>query len=97
MLRAGAEAMRERNFWMTDGQRLLHRDEARTVCETVDLCFEHGQHAVARCGPCAAKLAARAGVEVQWYTASNPEAMRLRRELAAAEAKLAALQEKPHD
>ena len=59
------------------------------MCDTPDLCFEHDD-SVARCGPCAAKLAERDGVTLTQYTVSNPEAMRLRRELDRAEAALAA-------
>ena len=79
----------ERASTLSDGQRMLRKQDILTVCDTPDLCFEHDD-SVARCGPCAAKLAERAGVALNQYTVSNPEAMRLRRDLNRAEAALAA-------
>lgn len=76
-------------FTVSDGQRLLRKQDILTVCDTPDLCFEHDD-GVARCGPCAAKLAERAGIALNQYTVSNPEAMRMRRDLDRAEAALAA-------
>ena len=74
-------------FTATDGQRLLRRSDVEGVCDDPDLCF-HSEGSVARCGPCAVKIAARDGVTLNEYTRSNPQAMRLRRELIAAEAKV---------
>lgn len=77
-------------FTATDGQRLLRKADVMGVCDTPDLCFD-SEESVARCGPCAAKIAARDGVTLNKYTHSNPQAMRLRRELTAAETALAAM------
>lgn len=79
----------DRAFTLSDGQRMLRKRDILTVCDTPGLCFEHDD-SVARCGPCAAKLAERDGVALNQYTASNPEAMRLRRDLNRAKAALAA-------
>ena len=95
-----AEVLAERAFTVSDGQRMLRKQDILTVCDAPDLCFEH-DNSVARCGPCATKLAERAGIALNQYTVSNPEAMRLRRELAAANARAdraeAALAAQPHD
>lgn len=79
----------ERAFTVSDGQRMLRKQDILTVCDTPDLCFEHDD-SVARCGPCAAKLAERTGIALNQYTVSNPEAMRMRRDLDRAEAERAA-------
>lgn len=80
----------ETAFTATDGQRLLRKIDVIGVCDDPDLCFD-SEGSVARCGPCAVKIAARDGVALNEYTRSNPQAMRLQRELSAAEAQIAAL------
>lgn len=84
-----------RAFTVSDGQRLLQKRDVAGVCDDPDLCFEN-VGSTARCGPCAAKLAAKAGIELNQYTASNPQAMRLQRELAATQAKLIEWQSLQH-
>ena len=74
-------------FAVSDGQRLLRKCDIKGVCDTPDLCFEDAD-TVARCGPCASKLAAQAGVDVNFYTFSNPQAMRLARRITTLEAAL---------
>lgn len=81
-----AEVQAERAFTVSDGQRMLRKQDIITVCDTPDLCFE-SDDGVARCGPCAKKLAERDGITLNQYTVSNPAAMRLRRELVAANAR----------
>lgn len=80
------EVRAERAFTVSDGQRMLRKQDIITVCDTPDLCFE-SDDGVGRCGPCAKKLAERDGITLNQYTVSNPTAMRLRRELAAANAR----------
>lgn len=77
-------------FTATDGQRLLRKIDVIGVCDDPDFCFD-SEGSVARCGPCAVKIAARDGVVLNEYTRSNPQAMRLRRELTAAEGQIATL------
>ena len=79
-----AELEDAQRFTISDGQRLLRKCDIQGVCDTPDLCFEDAD-TTARCGPCASKLAAQAGVDVNFYTFSNPQAMRLSRRITALE------------
>lgn len=86
-----AELEKERAFTLSDGQRLMRKQDVAGICPSPDTCFVDDQSCV-RCGPCASAAAASAGVELNKYTISNPQAMRLQRELTAAEATVATLQ-----
>ncbi len=64
-LRGEVERLRAaEQFTISDGGRLLHKSDVVGVCEDSDLCFERADD-VARCGPCARKLASAAGVEMR--------------------------------
>ena len=69
-----------------DPQRLLWKDEASTVCPSVEMCFEYGE--TVRCGPCGIKLAALAGVEEVQGLPNLPQVSRLNRELASERTRL---------
>ncbi|XAI95316.1 hypothetical protein [Nostoc phage Nsp-JY18] len=87
-LRAERDALAEQvAFTATDGGRLLRKGDVAGVCDSPDLCFVQESSTV-RCSPCAAKIAARDGVQLNPYTHGNPQANRLRRELTAAEAEV---------
>lgn len=87
-LREERDALAEQvAFTATDGGRLLRKGDVAGVCDSPDLCFVQESSTV-RCSPCAAKIAARDGVQLNPYTHGNPQANRLRRELTAAEAKV---------
>lgn len=62
---------------LTDGQRLLWRDDVEGICCNPDLCFEYGK--TVRCGPCATKQSLAAGVEPDWSLPAYPEVARLKR------------------
>ena len=64
---------------MTDPQRMLWADDVKGICQSPSMCFEYGEHV--RCGPCAIKQAALAGVESDFTVPNLPEVYRLRREI----------------
>jgi hypothetical protein len=78
------------NRQMADTQRLVFKDEAEAVCPDVAMCFEYGEHV--RCGPCAIKLADRAGVEPNLALPNLPEVSRLNRVAAAKDARISELE-----
>ena len=64
---------------MSDPQRLLWAEDVVGICQSPDLCWDHGK--TARCGPCAIKQAEAHGVESNLSLPNLPEVYRLRREI----------------
>jgi len=87
------QALREENerlracvdFTMSDASRLLRKSDVQDVCPHPDECFYEIERA--RCGPCAVKASALKGIAVDDTHSHLPEVCRLRRDLAAAEAR----------
>ena len=82
----GNSAVSRERRTLTDPQRMLWRDDVEGICQSPDLCFEHGGRV--RCGPCGIKQATQAGVESDLTVANLPEVCRLRRRIAELEAAL---------
>lgn len=75
---------------MSDHGRMLWRDDVEGHCPSPELCFEHGL--TVRCSPCAIKQAEAAGVATLHPERTySPQECRLKRELAEAKAREAAL------
>jgi hypothetical protein len=72
-------------FTLSDGARLLRKQDVQGVCPDPDDCFYFGERV--RCGPCAVKASAAKGVEIDDTHSHLPEVCRIRRELKAANAR----------
>lgn len=77
-------------FTISDASRLLRKEDVQGVCPHPDDCFYESDRA--RCGPCAVKASAAKGVVVDDTFSHLPEVCRLRREVKAAEARVAELE-----
>lgn len=71
---------------LTDGQRMLWRDDVEGICPTPDNCFEYGDRV--RCGPCARRQAEACGIATYEGAPNLPEVARLKREVAQLEARI---------
>lgn len=69
---------------MTDPQRMIWRDDVEGICQSPDMCFEHGEHV--RCGSCAIKQSDACGIQTDHSVPNLPEVYRLRRRIEALEA-----------
>lgn len=72
--------------FLTDGQRMLWRDDVEGICPTPDNCFEYGDRV--RCGPCARRQAEACGIATYEGAPNLPEVARLKREVAQLEARI---------
>lgn len=82
-------------FTMTDTSRMLRKSDIKDVCPHPDDCFYEAERA--RCGPCAVKASKLAGIEIDDTHSHLPEVCRLRREVKAAEARIAELEKRLAD
>lgn len=82
-------------FTMTDTSRILRKSDIKDVCPHPDDCFYEAERG--RCGPCAVKASKLAGIEIDDTHSHLPEVCRLRREVKAAEARIAELEKRLAD
>jgi hypothetical protein len=77
-------------FTLSDASRLLRKQDVQGACPHPDDCFYESDRV--RCGPCAVKASASKGIEIDDTHSHLPEVCRLRREVKAAQARIAELE-----
>ncbi|MGV1913578.1 hypothetical protein G6K96_21790 [Agrobacterium vitis] len=77
-------------FTLSDTSRMLKKSDVENVCPHPNDCFYESDRA--RCGPCAVKASKLKGIEIDDTHSHLPEVCRLRREVRAAEGRVAELE-----